>query len=518
MLDRLRNRWKEIPGAREQVETILLMGLLWQVPALAVAWLRLNPQNLMQRIGARLQEEVRKDRWWWMLFPAVMIVLGFLRVHPAPEDDLLKHLVASLYHYNYHALYFASPYLMHGDPYIGMDWLSGWFYAHLSPRWAYVPFQAALIIGFFAVQMRVYPRILKDAPMRYAWSALLILLVWAQPEFMGKVLSARPETDCALWAFAAVAVESNLELALWVLVGLAFIPTYWLTIVYFPAVLILRRPWKTRLAIFAGLSAAFALFWGFYTDGAWINWLLGLKADIARRQFVVAESQPMLQDIFSFAGVLWLVLAIWALLVRKGQSAKGSGLIVPAGLGWLIAWFLIPNMVRYLDILMPLFSLGVAVWIRDALAQTSEESRNIRDTWIASVVLLGSLFWGGMLISPSSFEMMPVHIPGYHPGQKVLTPFGKFTYDVPYENPGIRVTPSMEAGATLIPVQDASKELAAHGLVSCSMLNRYGIRYVVGQLSGKPPACLQLLSIHPGVQVWENRGGPDEAGHRVSDR
>ena len=516
MLDRLRKRWKEIPGAREQVETALLMGLLWQFPALAVAWLRWNPQNLMQRIGTRLQEEVRKDRWWWMLFPAVMIVLNFLRVHPAPQDDLLKHLVASLYHYNYHILYFASPYLMHGDPYIGTDWLAGWFYAHLPARWAYVPFQVVLMTGFFAVQMRVYPRILKDAPMRYAWSALLILLVWAQPEFTGKVLSARPETDCALWAFAAVAVESDLELALWVVVGLAFIPAYWLAIVYFPAVLMLRRPWKIRLAIFAGLSAAFALFWGFYTNWAWMHWLFGLKADIARRQFIVAESVPMLEDIFSLSGVLWLVLAIWALLVRKGQTAKTSGLIVPAGLGWLIAWFLIPNMVRYLDILMPLFSLAVAAWIRDALAQTSKENRNIHDTWIASTVLLGSIFWGGALINSSTFELMPVHIPGYIPGQKVLTPFGRFTYDVPYENPGIRVSPSMEAGATLIPVQDASKALAEHGQVSCSMLNQYGIRYVVGQLSGKPPACLQLLSMHPGVQVWENRSVSDVATHLAS--
>ena len=506
MFDRLRKRWKEIPGAREQVEALLLLGLFWQAPALAVAWLRWNPQNLMHRIGLRLQEEIRKDRWWWMLVPAVMIFLGFLRVHPAPEDDLLKHLVASLYHYNYHALYFASPYLMHGDPYIGMDWLASWFYAHLSPRWAYVPFQIVLMIGFFAVQMRVYPRILKDAPMRYAWSALLILLVWAQPEFIGKVISARPETDLALWTFAAVAVESNLELVLWILVGAVFIPMYWLAIVYFPAVLILRRSWKTRLAIFVGLCAAFALFWGFYTDWAWVHWLIGLQADLPRQQVVVAEFQPPLRDIFSITGALWLSLALWALLARKGRAAKTTGLVVPAGLGWLIAWFLIPDMVRYLDILMPLFSLGVAVWIRDALAQTSEEHRPLHETWIASVVLLGSLLWGGMLINPSSFEMMPVHIPGYHPGQKVLTPFGKFTYDVPYENPGIRVAPAMEVGATSIPVQDASKELAYHGRVSCSLLHHYGIRYVVGQLSGKPPACLQLLSIHPGVQVWKNRG------------
>ena len=502
MFKKLRDRWNRIPGAREQIEVLLLMGLFWQAPAVAWAALQVNPRQMLTRIGDILRQELNKDKGWWMLFPVVMITMDVLRIHPAPPDDLLKHLVASLYQFNYHKLYWGSPWLMHGDPYIGTDWAAGWFYAHCSERWAYVPFQAALMIGFFAVQMRVYPRILAGLSTRYAWSALLILLVWSQPEFVGKIVSGRPETFMALWAFAAIAVEGSFGLLLWVVAGVALIPAYWIAIAYFPAVLILRRSWKVRIALFSGLSAAFALFWGIYTKGQWLHWLLGLHADIARRQFPVGENQHVLVEIFSMSAVLWILLSVWALLARKGHPKGATGLVVPAGLGWLIAWFMVPDMVRYMDVLMPLFSLGLAGWIRDALNAQDDPGKSMMETWAPSAVVVGSLLWGGMLISHQGFTMLPVHIPGYQPGQKVLTPFGPITYDVPYENPGIRVTPAMEIGATRIPLQKASDALGKKGTVSCALLHHYRVNYVVGRLNENPPSCLHLIKMHRSVQIW----------------
>ncbi|MBU2818365.1 hypothetical protein HF282_12875 [Acidithiobacillus ferrooxidans] len=481
-------------GLRSFADLAMTVGLGALNPALALAWV-VWAKGVAARLRGLVERDFTVDSIWLPVIAAGCVIASFIMAHPAPSDDLLKDLVSGRYGFDYRKAFWASPLLTHGDQYIGFDLLASWVYAHLPLRWAYAPFQAALVLGYLAVQARLYPRILRDVPYRHGWTALLILLVWLQPEFIERVVSGRPESFMALWAFSALAMDTPLLVVIWAILGAFLMPSYWLAGVYIPAALLLPgRGLKSRLLIGAGVAAIFMGFWGWYTDLRWPIWLLELHTEMGLRQEAVAENMGMALAMYAPA-MLVAIVAFWRF--RDGLRTVSPWI-------WaVIAWFLLPDMIRYLDIIAALVSAALAT----AIAADREHAQ-LDGNWPGLFAVLAGLFW--VVGQVPHTELNAVHIAGYRPGQRVLTAFGPLTYDAIYENPGIRVAPAMELGATEISVQRASMALQ-RGRVSCSVLARYHVAYVIeNSLRGTPPACLGLLSMDGATRVWRVRGEADE--------
>ncbi|OFC62018.1 hypothetical protein BAE30_03175 [Acidithiobacillus caldus] len=474
----------------------LAIGLGAINPAIAVAIF-----SSFRTLPARIRDIIHSDlarpegSAWVLWIVAFGVVAAFALAHPVPGDDLLKDLVSSYYGFDYRKAFWASDLLTRHDQYIGFDLLASWVHAHLPERFAFLPFQWFLILGYLAVQAKVYPSILSGRYYRYAWSALLTILVWLQPEFIERVVSGRPESIMALWAFAALAADTPWLVAIWAIGGAFLMPSYWLAGVYIPAVLLLPRlRLSTRLVVGVCLSVVFVAFWGIYSDWRWPFWLLELHKEIGLRQEAVAENLGLSLAIYAPAFLIALLL-FW----RFHDGLRR----VSWELWAVLTWFLIPDMIRYVDILAVILSVILArsmAAMPDALA--------LDQNWPGAFAVLAAVFWMQGQVSPS--QLSDVHIAGYRPGQKVLTVFGPLTYDTLYENPGIRLAPAMELGATAIPVQKASVALQ-NGKVSCAFLNRYHVSYIVEDtLQGTPKSCLKLLSVSKGVRVWEVKKSREE--------
>lgn len=521
-MQKLRLFWNTQSFTTQQTLFLLLVAAIWMLsPALGIL-LFLFPRVRNHIVGI-FHEALSGDlRILWI--PMVIPIMIFFYAHPAPTDDLLKHLVSGVYHYHYRTLFWGSPRLMAGDLYIGFDHVASIFYAWLPPKLAYIPFQTILVIGFAVTLPIAFRRQMPDLPPYLATSLAIILtvLVWLLSGFVGRLISGRPEDDLALWAAAVFLLSKNKEkyTILWFLVGWLSVPMYWLSCVYFPIVFLAPASLKKRIAAFAILCLSFASFWGVYSHGLWLSWLSSLHTDIGDRVVGVAEDASAALLIESVTGGILLMLALLALLshrstantpLQKTRFMNSTFRIfsTPESISLvavIFAWFMIPDMIRYVDILGPLAAVMIARYANTirfflTLDTTSRPAFNLVGL-LAPILLVGNTF--------HQAPMPDVHIPDYHKGQKVLTYFSAATYFTLYENPGIEVAPAMELGMTRKVIQTASFDLAK-GKFDCAQMHRWNVRWMVTpktRWSQKSPSCVHLLRLNPdGMSVWSVTAG-----------
>lgn len=163
---------------------------------------------------------------------------------------------------------------------------------------------------------------------------------------------------------------------------------------------------------------------------------------------------------------------------------------------------MIPDMIRYVDVLGPLAAIFLARVI------------NGRPSAIAWIERAGPMSAVLAILTPAwiftyTFHPQPMsdlHLPGYHAGQRALTYFSDADYELLYENPGIRVAPAMELGMTKRTVQRASFDLK-DGQVDCAELEKWNVRWVASPefrwSASRAPSCLRLVRIdRSGMTLW----------------
>lgn len=523
----LKDWWNKQSRSNQDVLAILGMVLPWMLgPAVGIATLFLDRWwRAWTDTVRRALVSARFPVLWLAVLPPIAV---FAYAHPAPPDDLLRDLVSGIYHFDYGRVYWGSPRMMRGgDLDIGFDWAASIAHARLPARWAFLPFQVALLLGFavglpFALR-RQMPRLPGDLAAQI--SVVLSVLVWTLPGFANRVTSARPEDFMALWVLALFLIPAGRRVWVWLWIGIGLIPSYWLSCAYFPAALLMPVERRRRIGAFMTLGVGFLGFWLLYSHGNWWRWLLSLHTDIGDRVAHVAEDAPAGMLLLSFSGMAMLLAAIalawadrkgrpgawWETLLPPARSVASSSWVVAA----LFAWFLIPDMIRYVDVLGPLAAIFLARVI------------NRRDSAIAWIERAGPMPTALAILAPAwiftySFHPQPMadlHLPGYHAGQRALTYFSDADYDLLYENPGIRVAPAMELGMTRRAVQQASFDLK-DGRVDCTDLARWKVRWVASPRfrwnAAHAPSCLRLVRIDGnGMTLWRVRANAQAFGGRT---
>lgn len=495
-----------IPLNQKQQTMILvvcLAGLFfaskWMFAPLVALWLFVP--SIRDRVVDFFAESTEEHKG--LLFKLSIFLIPtvfFICARHVPPDDLLREMTANLHHYDYRNLYWGSPRLMAGDTSYWWSRITDWLPSVLPLNLAYLPVQYTLLLGWVIVLPLVVRKALILSGTRLTtverW-ALIVTIVsvfcWFQIGFVTRITQARPENLGALIGTAAFLVEGTWSAVIWMMAMLLFLPMYWLSFAYIPAALLARIRFRHRLLLLGILSAAFLAVWVSGVQGNWLSWFIGLHTAINHRVMMVGEDDKMLD--YLTIPQAWAAILLTVLLVRKdGKKLHPSFLWVCV----LIVWFSFPNMIRYLDDLLPLAAIATALAIRD-----------FKENQLKSffpLILFGSFF----VISQSMHvkHLPNLHIPGAKPGQRVITNYSPAEYFAMYENPELKFTPACEIGYTKRVLQRMSLGLSENQKTSCDQLWKHHIQWVVGANMDWTPNklghCLRLVrSTDKGYEIWK---------------
>ena len=491
---------------------VFLGAALVKAPALAI--LGLMVPSVRQALGRAL-EQAAAERKWWIALAICAPLAGYLIGHPAPPDDLLRDLTVWRHHDDYRPMYWGSPGISRGDYYLGFDWAAGWidraFVSLGQLRWAWLGVTIPLCIGTAAVM----PAALLTRTRRRDPAAILLLCIvvcaaWMVPDFGQRVKSGRPEAFATLWMLSALLVGTRTRLIAWIACGAAIFSSYWFAWIYLPAFALLPRavPWKARRWLAIALCLYAACFWLVASHGHILDWYWNLSRALHNRAYPVLQNVGLLAESFLPAAITFTALAITALWMGRSDSAlqRHDG-PSPRTIAWIVVWFLLPNMVRYVETVYAL----LAVLIFERLLAIVPEKIEPRilpamagAAFALCVVSAAAMFQGYGQIARGYV------LPGAHPGDKVLTWFGHDTYDVLFVNPQVRVTPAFELGMTTKPLQKVSFALGK-GEVSCQQLKDLQVRWVVAPHQANierlaRSSCLRLVGSAHQSSVWLNVG------------
>ena len=456
------------------------------------------------------------ERKTWLALLALGPAIAIAIAHPSPPDDLLRNLHAWRVGYDYRGMYWGSPGIQRGDYYLGFDWAIGWLdrgFLRLGwPDWSWLPVVALDALCWSVALAGVLKRLLRSesALPWLAWAGA-ILLLWLTPDFTGRVLSGRPESFFALWAFCALAVDGGVGMALWILCGLALSTTYWFFWIYLPAALLMfpswgwqARAWPRRIGSGLVIFVFGLTFWWIASHGQYVGWFLHLQAALKTRIASVGENERLILGAATPA-----VLALFAIGMAAGAApvrlSRDDRYVVTA-LSAVAAWFALPDMVRYMDSILPLAAAAVVL-----LADRKWARADLPPRWTASVALLliGAFIWTAMVLGTGARPLERLRIPNALPGQRVLTWFGRDSYDAVYLNPDLRIAPGFEVGFSRKDVQQASMDLG-EGRIDCDWLRRNAVSWVIGPSAPidatKWAICLRLERVtRDGTAVWRVR-------------
>lgn len=447
------------------------------IPILLLVWV--NRDRFLATVAALLDRRA----WLVVALPLLVVVARSAWPLPAAPDDLLRHIAVAFWEGGYPAMYTGTDFPAAGL-YPLFDAAVGALARASSAPVAMWITQAGALALFAWVLVRGASACVAGHPNApYLVSAALICTLGAT---LPRIAMARPEMFVAIWALAACLVRTPRQTLVWVGAGALMNAAYWLSPVYFPAVILMHRPLRVRVWSFVALSACWVAVWLWIAGAellATMRWqfmsMTGWVAGIS-----VGENLSIVNALGLITFWPLLLGAVWIASLRSGRT----------GFLWLALWFALSNQIRYVGVIAPLLALFVLSGLprRDFLP-----GAQARLAAFASAVVL------------AASAMLPLHryaeLPSFTlpEGAVVFTHFDEATYSLPFHNLGrISVAPSFALGALDTTLQQAVRDLIA-GRLDCETLLRARFTHVVERtLRGAPPACAELLEAQGKWRLW----------------
>jgi hypothetical protein len=487
---------------------------------------KITDKSVFRRLASAYINNARRDFQRLLLadHPFYIVAMGLMClfmefvVRPWPKDDLLRNMVAFADHYDYGRMFVYSPGMPRYDFDIGFDRVCGFLYRSM-PWWHHAAavhlVQCLAFITYVSSLLFALRRVLGLSWIheRSGWGWLLVaslLFAVMNCGALGRCVSGRQEVFLSAWAIAVMALPAWWAALIWLGVGVVLAPCYWLSIVYAPAALLLapRFGWGRAMIFFSILVLVNFAFWHWYSAGDWLPSIMLLRSDIAHRVIAVSEDQPL--AILLMVPWFWVLLipfigVLWKRFLDRFRGDNGATSLLLLA---VIVWFALPDMVRYEDVLagfMALFAAGgMRVIAREWPGiETATDKDAARRPWyvvkglVVAFLVFSSSATGGVSRPPVfRFRHPSAHI--------VLTPWSSPMYQLVFANPGVRVAPAMELGATSHGIQKMSVDLS-DGHISCSRLRQTDFTNVYEKSLSRVPPCLKLAGIAGPMRMWSVR-------------
>lgn len=423
----------------------------------------------------------------WMLFAAHL-----------PVDELLRHILARGWGYDYASHYGNHFVDQHWSYWIGFDWAVGSIQAATGDILTTSRIvRAAIFVAVGSAVVAAVNRVHPDRAIRaVATAAILFSFLWLRLNL------GRPEVLFTGLLISALAMPRLVWLGLLVLL----VPTYWLSPMYAVGAMLLGRddePWRARLLRNVGVAlvgvAASLAFWWHYSEGTLLHTVTLLGQVIqnhAEASRPIGEMLPLTEGTRSpLALALMGLLVITAWKCGSSDAAATSRTTIVACLG-VACYFCLPDYVRYAPTIWSLLLLSLLMIAGDV--RTPPAARPWILAGLATLVMLGM-----KPLKDGASDRVLEHL-AVPAGSRVLTSFNSSSYFAAAANPLSVITPIFDVNGTRPPFRQLVMELSLGRLDCPALLRLDAFEYVVeSTVKGDSPACLRLLRVDGPHRLWQ---------------
>lgn len=393
----------------------------------------------------------------------IAIILTFyallLAIKPMePADDLLRHMKAYTYGFDYRVLWPFSPGVPHFDPYLLFDIVAGFIHRTCGANGYHILQTAALCLYFGAIYA-----LCKEAPDRN-WRVLLSLIITAL--LIERITLARPSIFASGLFLLAVAAckEQSIRWYWHLALSLCMASFYFLFFIYLIPLVLYRREYLAGIVL--GLAG-----WTAYAGGEYFHFLRDvIVMDTMRSGMTVSEGSSLLVNMLRF---LWVLIPL-ALYFRKDLKQL-----------LLVAWFFLSNQLRYIETVLPLLA-------------SYAQHLPWRITQASLVFILFPLFL--YTLKPTSgddsFRVLAGAVPA---GSSVMCLESSTMYKLVYGNDHLRLSPSLDVALDTAEYRDTMKTSSRKGILSGD-LSVYD--FLVEKNLKEPPADMALYKLAGKYRVW----------------
>lgn len=420
-------------------------------------------------------------KWWYFAFPVFAFALGYLNVRPFVLDDLMFHVVAYQFSYDFRSLYAHASPLPTFNSWIGFEMFAGKLHQLLGPEYSVRAIQAMGVVLFYASFFFALHKILKERADKWLWCTIIFALCVSPISY--RVFSGRLDIFFVAWLMSAVFLRP----IIWLILGILIMPTYTLSVVYAPGALLLNTSWRNRIIYGVIHGASCIIFWYVYSSGEWLN--LPAMYSIWAKNRVLGISE-ILSSINILGNMYFVGLLLLLYCFLHKASFKLTAQAIPFLL--LIAYFLLPNFIRYIIILVPLVGLLCAIYVPRGL--------KLNPQWSLIVLIFASLI-STKTVSSVPYENLPkFNIPT---NAIVLTQFDEGIYSGILHNPHVKFAPAMEIGANDQAIQTLIGNLRSKGTIDCQELKKFSFTHIQENRLRTIPSCLNLSQVDGNWRLWE---------------
>ena len=397
----------------------------------------------------------------WILYGFVILIwiLKFSRWQVFPKDDLLRHIVAYKWGFDYNIPYMAVTTKPTFDYYIGFDWFFGHVHQILGDYSLLLPQVISLALLFAAVSKMMEGA---DPSIKVIALTLMVQLIW------GRIMTGRPSLVVSSMSIVLYAYRDQLAWYLKAALGAIMASFYYMFFLYLGPLALIDRKLLPVLA--AGIMG-----WWFYSHGHYFSEIYHVMHSLSNQNMQVRENDTILV----FFATAWIFAVPFILHFRK--DIKNTALIL---------FYCIANQVRYVETIVPLM-----------LSYMKHIKVRVSMTLVAGVAVYLITHIGGH--DNLMLRDIPAALP---PGSRVLADNMNIMYQMIYRRQDIKVAPCYAYGWTESRVQEILLDMMANGHIDCGSNTLSKFDYLVEKsLRGGVPQCLTLVMTEQGERLWKIR-------------
>lgn len=442
----------------------------------------------------------------FFLFFTVIIWL-FLKPS-VPSDDLLRHAISYKYNYDYRNIFGSDYFPYSWNMWLLFDIIVG--YIHRVSGGGYLFIAIVQTIGVILLYL-VIEKNLKDKIKDISSVELVLGFAFILSAIWIRVWSGRPVLFVTIGYLYAVGSKNYRGVLVMLIVGCM----YWLSFLYIIPLLIVSP-------IFVISLIGSFCYWLFITNGSYFSDIVRFYQSInASGYFQIEENLTILGALYSNVSfALLFVLTAWkaykTITVHKQFSntwiqtfrnfiadKESRQYLIP------VAFFLLLNQSRYIDILYPLMFLYISEYlynfIRNTFTAKSPQLKELILIYISITLALGAVF---SYYGRNTF-LFKKEITQKLENKNILAE-QKYMFPIVYSVEKIKqITPSMDFRMGIPDKRDAYIAFLIEGMnknsIDCHYLLTNNFDYVVESIFSvsNVPACVKLDAVERNVRIWK---------------
>lgn len=378
-----------------------------------------------------------------------------------PPDDLLRHMKAYTYGYDYRHMWPYSPGVPGFNMYYVFDVFAGAIHQFLGPN------------GFVGLQILVFLLyggavfwMLKDASSRN-WRFTLTMVILSLVFY--RLFLARPATFEGGLCLLGVAASGDDRVKPWMhfILGCLMASFYYLFFLYLIPLAFYRRAYIASLL--CGVAG-----WLRYAGREYVRVVTDVFSFSANRDGIqIVETQSIIVGFMPTLFVLIPVLFYWRQDIKK---------LFVAG------WFCLSNQVRYLEVALPILA-SYARYCPFRLSQTA-----------VALIVLSLCFFRPITRPSDSWILLKDVVP---PGSRVLCLDSDAMYRMIYGNDRLKVSPSMEVAWDTAAVRKGILGAEGNGKFNAQLIETGRFDYVVEKNLKEIPQGMVLYKVAGEFRIWK---------------